>query len=271
MKRQELGNISHVAWSNVGKMDYLFGLPVKDEWVKKIVSVYPNLTKGQSLWNIRENIITSDPHPFDSMDIKVRVTPKQSKKLQKKAFAMGYYWGADCLNIRNEDAKYLFFQSMEGASSLFPAKQINYDCDETYFNEDSNIELTYKQFMNGSVPKKKFKIGDHVEIIAQYHSHGFKIGTIGKVTGRGPNEGYKVHDGVLGYYVDFNDIKHTTKPLKQPLTFKGHKVIKNIHSYDIGCANITHDDINAFLRVCDKANGEATPNEIAEFARKHHK
>jgi hypothetical protein len=90
---------------------------------------------------------TTDPHPFDNLDLKIRVTPKQSKKLQKKAFKMGYKW-IDGKIVQLTESQFLF---------LYKYKTITRSEDERHFNNHEAIELTYRQFLNGTVPKKEDK------------------------------------------------------------------------------------------------------------------
>jgi hypothetical protein len=101
--------------------------------------------------------LTTDPHPFDNLDIKVRVSPKQSKKLQKKAFKMGYKWKYHENILRCTEHPFIYIEM----------GKIDFDksCHEADFNNYAHTELTYKQFMNGTVPKKEFKVGDWVKVV----------------------------------------------------------------------------------------------------------
>ena len=55
--KQELEKINFIKWNYLGAMDYLFGLPVKEEWIGKRIELYPNLTKGQDIWRVWADII----------------------------------------------------------------------------------------------------------------------------------------------------------------------------------------------------------------------
>jgi hypothetical protein len=231
---------------------YALGLPFNKTGNQ---SIYPELTKGISYGHVREEHLTTDPHTFDNLDIKVRVTPKQSKKLQKKAFKMGYEW-SDGKRVQLTEDEWLAFWCRD--------KTITHGNDK-----DSRwTELTYKQFINGTVPKREFKVGDWVEVI-----DGAYTGEIGQITkqGNGAHRNY-VSFGNYNQWKKDAYLKHTTKPKEKPLTFKGHEV--EIHHdpgharyFNCGCVKSVYaSSIVELLELKARLKGEATLDELAEFA-----
>jgi len=239
----------HSGWASfLPSMDYLIGLPQKS-----IID---------STFMSEEWMLTTEPHPFNNLDIKVRVTPKQSKKLQKKAFKMGYSWGMSRdVYVKNTDVCYL--QTNKGR--LTCTREI------TIFNGWKECEeLTYKQFMNGTVPKKvkEFKVGDWVEVVSRGKgvypgfSHDFEIGKIGEIT--------SLEDNVFrlngSQFCTSEDLKHTTKQPEEKLMFKGYEVKMEDDMYRIGCKTMEKSEIEAFYNFYKYVlKGDATADEAIEF------
>ena len=142
--KRELKKTNFDNWNNEGKMDYLFGLPVINK-TGGSVEHHPELTKGCSQWYAYTDITTNELHPFDGLKLEVEVTPDQSEKLQKKAFAMGYRWQNSGYKIYHTESNFIHFNSYED-------KRLTYSNGSRRI---STLKLTYEQFMNGSLPKKK--------------------------------------------------------------------------------------------------------------------
>ena len=78
---------------------------------------------------------------------KIKVTPKQSKIVQRELFKKGISWRGDDKRISFLDAPYLFFDGTD--------KEITYepDSEEDIFNNDTNPEITFAQFKKMVTPK----------------------------------------------------------------------------------------------------------------------
>jgi hypothetical protein len=238
----------------------LFGLPYSKE-----IGKYYN-----------ELFFTTDPHPFDNLDIKVRVTPKQSKKLQKKAFKMGYKWhGEDISTLRRDGRSNFLFLYKEG-------KRITRDISNNEHNylSNKNTELTYKQFMNGTVPKmirdqKEFKVGDWVEILKlepdqDASCFGAKVGDVVQVVDGSTERSIKVCVNGSECYIHKDKLKHTTKPKEKPLRLGSLSVTSGGDFYKVGCRTITKPRIETIFEELSAAEGEGiTPNEVFEFMKKY--
>ena len=175
--------------------------------------------------------ITTDPHPFDDLDIKVQVTPEQSMKLVKKAKRMGYSLLANINDLNINDNHGL--QIHNGTVGVLCRLPSRYE----YFAEQESIELTYKQFMNGTVPKKdklsgttshtqteekEFKVGDFVEVIDNPGYSGVNNGSIGEVRLIDTNGYVQVRietcpNDTVGFKQ--KQIQHTSKQPKKNIRF----------------------------------------------------
>jgi len=176
-------------------------------------------------------ITTHNPHPFDSINIKVQVTPEQSKKLVKKAKRMGYSLLANINDLNINDNHGL--QIHNGTVGVLCRLPSHYE----YFAEQESIELTYKQFMNGTVPKKdklsgttshtqteekEFKVGDFVEVIDNPGYVGVHNGSIGEIYLIDPDHYIRVHietcpNDIIGFKQ--KQIQHTSKQPEKNVKF----------------------------------------------------
>ena len=146
-------------FSDVPTMDYLFGLPYPtdpDEMGLSFQPLYPRLAKDSDYWMIGKEMLTDAPHPYNSMDIKIMVTPEQFKVVMEKSSMLGFCCFNGMTPMKIAPTKLYLFFSKDGVIRQTDSAQA--------FNESKKIEVTYKQFMNGSVPKKKRKVIDKPEI-----------------------------------------------------------------------------------------------------------
>ncbi len=203
---------------------------------------------------------TTAPHPFDSMDIKVRVTPKQSKKLQKKAFKMGYGWlfsRSPGVNIPTNKEHWIYIRGgrIDGWNFLNP-------------NYHEGTEISYKAFMNGTVPKKKkFEVGDWVEVVDKRMNHCFKIGDIIRICGRScSDENMNATNDIRTNHVSKKDIIHTGKRPEEKLMFKGHIVNVTDDRVVVGCKNYSKSELNGFIEVMNGCIEEdIDPSHASDF------
>lgn len=256
---------------------YCYGLPFNEKLEPgKSFEVYSELTKGNAEWCVTPSDITSDPHPFDSMDIKVRVTPKQSKKLQKKAFKMGYVW--------HGDTKGKIFIIDTGKILLHKDRKILQDSYKD--NGDNYTELTYRQFMNGTVPKKKkkFKVGDCVEVVGfdaflDGHNptkHYLKKGEVCIVR---QSEKYEDCDSIstegeqgYGGWFPASNFKHTTKRPEEKLMFKEWEVKAGCGQViQIGCKSFDRSELKTALHVMNEVSPHADLKEFHQWLNEEKK
>lgn len=113
------------------EMDHLFGNP------------YYN-TDNVDGWGMYDRFFTDDKHPYEDLNLKMKVTLEESEKVQKKAFKLGYRWsGSNELKVQSTDRPYLYIDQGIITYGNMP---------ETFLNYTKNIELTFEQFLNGDLP-----------------------------------------------------------------------------------------------------------------------
>jgi len=92
----------------------------------------------------RPEAYTTAPHPYEGKSFKIKVTPKESEKVQKKAFALGYSWYMGHIVLRVHE--YGIF--------VYKDKHMDSCSTENYFAHHDSIELTPQQFLDGDLPSE---------------------------------------------------------------------------------------------------------------------
>ena len=223
-----------------GKMDYLFGCVLHDNWV------------------VTDDMLTTNPHPYAKGNWVVKVNHHDG--VQAKALAIGLKWGyrgtdwfdgftKDYLKIRN---------------GTIGHADVN--------NIDKHILLTQQQFMDGDVPSVSCNDENtsdkYMCVMTQGNRAKYFTATYGdslimlsdSLESSGINTNKIDLYMVLGYKLiieqDFMTKFPPTPPLKELKLF-GHKVKKlSTGKIQVGCKTYHLGDVKAFIEIANDFGNE---------------
>ena len=194
---------------------------------------------------------TEAPHPYEGWLFIIRVTPHESEKVQKKAFALGISWHiSKYTEVRHTDSEFLFID--------FNGMDLTHDDVAETFSP--HTELTPQQFLDGDLPDRCGKITHEFSC---YQLDGTQIGekTDAYVTGS-DEVGYiiiqttdKLKTKVIPQEVhQYNIISEEEFKAKHPdkLKFKEWEVVEKGDDIKVGCLLFFKADLKAFLSVVDE-------------------
>jgi len=191
----------------------------------------------------KQEALSEAPHPYEGKSFKIRVTPEESEKVQKKAFKLGYIWNnIDSTHVHVLDSMYLFF-AWDGDKL-----RITHSTGQVWFDESSHIELTPQQFLDGDLPEDGYKVD-----VAWKQTDAY-IDRNGNVYLRSL-EGKTFKAAVkLSELHEYNILSEKEFKSKHPdkLKFKEWDVVEKGDDIKVGCLVFFKADLKAFLSVVDE-------------------
>ena len=226
------------------------------------------------------DMFTDEPHPYEGKSFKIKVTPEESEKVQKKAFKLGYKWfNSREKTIKQTDAPFLFLDDDMGISCMTIGDQ--------YFKDHEYTELTPQQFLDGDLPETWLQTSEN-EFLARLgvsktekpdayidaHCNPLNI-----VSWR---EGRQVTtcDLKLAYLYNLMSEEEFKKKHPPVLKFKDWIVKAHSDTIQVHCPGydgilLSKKHIQGFMKVADLSGGQGanTPSldEVYNFIHKHKK
>jgi len=224
---------------------------------------YGEPLKGLDHLHYGANCFTTDPHPYEGKSFKIKVTPEESEKVQKKAFALGYSWGCGDKNVSLEEGSYLYILS---------DKTIGWGDTEEFFRRHEGDELTPQQFLDGDLPTEA--CGDEDSGWPQWRLDAYISRSNTLVWwDRELHSTLTVSDAYKYNLMSEADFK-AKHPDKPKLKFKNWEVTVEGENINVGCKSLTKAGAKAFYEFANDTGGHhPTPSldEVYTFIHRNKK
>ena len=239
-------------------------------------------------WPYSDDWFTDAPHPYEGKNFKIRVTPEESEKVQKKAFALGYGWKEIKEGeVVHSDKAYLYLDN----------KRLTWGNLDSTYDDDKNIPLTPQQFLDGDLPLEDWKklmneCGD--DDPGGYKAYAAKLDGLNKFIGRQkkPDAYYNEHNGFIHFWDSGQECQEIIKlayrynlmseedfkakhPYKPKLRFMNWNVTVEGDEIRVACKTFTKEGIKAFYEFAKHTRGGTCPapslDEVYDFIHKNKK
>lgn len=184
---------------------------------------YPLISKGQ--WTVIEEHLTMKPHPYDGEAFIVEFkNDRESSRVQKKAFALGYKWRGASTEVAHTDKPFIHFSK---------GQYLTFSDDRAHSESQRLPIITAKEFMDAdklpkprshasTTPLGSLQTGDRIEFelpehilsyVVERDDYGWYLNSAGT---RSNNaifkdlglDKYRFIEALLGYSVDDDDFPY---------------------------------------------------------------
>jgi hypothetical protein len=194
----------------------------------------------------------------------------EEKPIEKPKFEVGKYYkydgthGEGIIKITEVDGSVIYYEIVEGLKYDSPAK--SFEIRSPFAMNTTPIDYTEKTEKVESL-NQKYQTGDYAQIIACKHDHGFKIGTVVRLTK--DNEDYEATDstGHTWYVTDDELTPVTWKAVDRPVK-KGDyvRIVRCGFGFNkVGDILKVHEPHGTGILVLDKHHPRSTGYSVDDY------